>query len=140
MTIDPNVINGLPVQASNRAFWFNDLLLPVILRARDMRTEAVTVQHLSALRILRTCDMITADEYVGWITDLTNSLTAVDEWEAAEVVDVEAAQYAADTLHSVLEEACDFISGKTPEGWVYETDENDPSYAGFYPAHEDDYL
>ena len=40
-------------------------------------------------------------------------------------------------LHEYLEDADSLVNQMTPEGWWFGSDENDPSYGGFYRVEDE---
>lgn len=115
---------------------FHDRSTPIILRARDMRPEAYAEQHIEAIDlILSTGTVLDTDEF----RELEREREGVRE-ALALYVDPEKDPIREDELVDGLnwasEAAYERIASNTPEGWTYGSDEDDPSYGGFYPIPE----
>lgn len=118
-----------------------DTDLPIITRARDMRPVAYVESVTEALELVILHTVETGPESPendalirkaqSYIIDLTRALEAHDDGTG------DADDLSGEYLSEYLNDADDLVNEMTPEGWYFETDENDSSYAGFY-RHDDD--
>ena len=115
--------------------------MPIITRARDMRPVAYVESVTSALALVIEHAVETDDESAetdalirkaqAYMIDLASALEAYES--GMDDADDMSGEY----LYDYLADADDLVNAMTPEGWYFESDENDPSYGGFY-FHADD--
>lgn len=113
-----------------------DTDLPIITRARDMRPVAYveSVSEALALVIMHTVETgpespendALIRKAQAYIIDLASALRAYD----AGIGDDD--DMSGEYLHEYIADADDLVNAMTPEGWYFQSDEDDPSYAGFY--------
>ena len=113
-----------------------DTDLPIITRARDMRPVAYveSVSEALALVIMHTVETgpesPETDAQIrkaqAYIIDLASALEAYESGTG------DADDMSGEYLHEYLADAEDLVNEMTPEPWYFMSDEDDPSYAGFY--------
>jgi len=116
--------------------------MPIITRARDMRPVAYVESVSEALELVILHTVETGPESPesdalirkaqAYIIDLASALEAYDSGMG------DADDMSGEYLYEYLADADDLINAMTPEGWYFESDENDPSYGGFYFHADDD--
>ena len=119
-----------------------DTDLPIITRARDMRPVAYVESMSEALELVILHTVETGPESPEtdalirkaqtYIVDLASALEAYDSG-AGDADDI-----TGEYLHEYLEDADNLVNEMTPEGWYFGTEEDDPSYAGFYRFDENE--
>jgi len=119
-----------------------DTDLPIITRARDMRPVAYVESVSVALEFVIEHAVETGTEDVendasirkaqAYIIDLASALEAYESGTG------DADDMSGEYLHEYLADAEDLVNDMTPEPWYFMSDEDDPSYGGFYRLTNDD--
>jgi hypothetical protein len=108
---------------------------PIITRSGTMRPQDVADGQCLAIMHLVASGHAEESQAQGMAADLRGARDAFVgnlEAEGTDGFDIESASASHESLAWTIEAAVSWITERTPEGWVYEVNENDPAEAGFY--------